>query len=104
MKSSFPISNSSLSEPEKLNLLLNQFNSSPDLKSKEVLLNEISNQNKKLVINLIEKIQFETLTMLLDECPNLDDIFLFLELIYRLKKDIATKLMEYQKNSCFLLF
>ena len=95
MKTSIPNSSPSLTSSEELDLFIEKYNSFSDLKSKWKFLNEISDKNTDLAKKLINKIPFETHTMVLDESTNLDDIFLYLELIYSLNLELSSKLMEY---------
>ncbi len=95
MNNSFLNSNSNLPISRKIEYLIEKFNTLPDLKSKEKFILDISTQSPGLSVNLITKIPFETLTMNLDECPNLDEIFSFLELVHSFKQDLSNKLMEY---------
>ena len=92
MNNSFPNANPSESNSKKIDSLLEQFNLYPDLELKERMLLE---QNSEVAKSLINKIPFENLTMILDECPNLDTIFSFLELVYTLNEELSNRLMEY---------
>ena len=95
LNNSFLNSNPSKPFSKKSEVLIEKFNSLPDLKSKEIFILEISNQSLDLARNLINDLSLETLTMVLDECPNLDDIFSFLELLFSLNKSVTQRLMEY---------
>lgn len=92
MDNSSSPSNLSNSDSKKITLVLENFNLSPDLESKEKLLRNLAPDEAK---TLIEKIPFENFTMILDECPNLDIIFSFLELLHSLKEELSDRLMEY---------
>ncbi len=92
MDNSFPNVKQPESNSKKIDILLEKFNLYPDLELKEKLLLE---QNSEVATSLITKIPFENLTMILDECPNLDTIFSFLELVHSLKEELSNKLMEY---------
>ena len=95
MKHSYSNNNSSIRFSQQIELLVNEFNSFPDLNSKWKLLNEVSIEDIGTAKDILDLIEFETLTLLLDECPNLDEIFQFLELIFILNAGLAKKLMEY---------
>ena len=60
-------------------MLVERFNSLPDLVSKCELLLNVKNYDIEVAKGLVNELPFETLSMVLDECTNLDDIFVFLD-------------------------
>jgi hypothetical protein len=55
----------------------------------------LKDNDSLLVSELINTLEFENLTMILDECANLDDIFSFINFIHEKNNDLSNNLMEY---------